>query len=59
MIVKYREHVFIDNYKCIDNTCTIRFIKCWKANNLLYGYIDRFNIKSIAIKDIISTEGSF
>lgn len=58
MKVVYRERVFIDNYKCIDYTRTIKFLKAWKNNNILYGYIDSFNIKAISIEDIISVEGS-
>lgn len=58
MKIVYRERVFIDNYKCIDHTRTIIFLKARKANNLIYGYIDRFNIKAISIEDIISVEGS-
>lgn len=58
MKVVYMERVFIDNYKCIDHTRTIKFLKAWKNNNILYGYIDRFNIKAISIENIISIEGS-
>lgn len=56
MKVTYRDRVFIDQYRCIDYERTINPIKSFRNGNILYCYIDRYNIKSISIEDIISIE---
>ena len=32
-------------------------LRWWRSGGLLYGYVDRFNVVSIAIDDIISVSG--
>lgn len=56
MKVIYRDRVYIGDYKAIDHTRKITFIKWWFVGDLLYGYINRFEVKSIAKSDIISME---
>ena len=56
MKVTFRDRVFIDQYRCIDHERTIKPIKSFRNGNILYCYIDRYNIKAISIEDIISIE---
>lgn len=56
MKVIYRDRVYIGDYKAIDHTRKITFIKWWFVGDLLYGYINRFEIRTIAKSDIISME---
>lgn len=56
MIVKYRERIFLDKYRCMDKVTTVELYKPWRAGSLLYGYIDRFNIVSIAVEDILEVK---
>jgi len=55
-LITYRERVYLDNYRCIDyeRKCIMR--RSWIVGGLLYGYINQFNVKSIALEDIISRE---
>lgn len=57
MKVKYLERGIESNFKRIgDHEVTVYFYKAWKSGGLLYGYVDRYNIKAISIEDIISIE---
>ena len=57
--VIYRERVFIDNYKCIDN---LKELHAWSyftggiSGNLYYFKLDRFNYKTLSGEDVISIE---
>ena len=57
--VIYRERVFIDKYKCIDN---LKEFRAWSyftsgiSGDLYYFKLDRFNYKTLAGEDIISIE---
>ena len=51
--VEYKEHYFIDKFRCIDKIKTIILFECWYHNNLLYGYRDRYNTIVIAKSNII------
>ena len=53
MLVKYRIRHFIDAFKCIETIKTCYLYKSWTNGGLLYGYVDRFQIKTFAIEDII------
>lgn len=56
MKVTYRVRTFIDRYRCIDKVSTIYLHKAWWYGNILYGYADRYNVKTISKDDIISIE---
>lgn len=56
MKITYRERNFIDTYKCIDIERTMYAYHHFWSGNLLYAYTDRYNVKAIAKKDIISME---
>lgn len=56
MKVTIRERVFIDAYRCIDHTRQIVLSRCWWSGNILYGYVDRYNVKAISKDDIINIE---
>lgn len=60
MLVKYREREFLGHYikpyKCIDHITTVELYKPWRSGSLLYGYVDRFNVKVIAFEDILEME---
>ena len=57
--VIYRDRVFIDTYKCIDN---LKEFRAWSyftsgiSGNLYYFKVDRFNYKTLGIEEIISIE---
>lgn len=45
------------NYIRIDHgTRTITLRRSWRSGGLLYGYVDRFNVVSIALEDIVNME---
>ena len=44
------------DFKRIDHERTVTIYKSYKSGNILYGYIDRFNIISISIEDILKIE---
>lgn len=58
MIVRYRERMYIDNYRCIDTEksfhTTSYFIPA--GCSLYYFRINQFEMKTVAIDDIISIE---
>ena len=57
--VIYRDRIFIDTYKCIDN---LKEFRAWSyftsgiSGNLYYFKLDRFNYKTLAKEEIISIE---
>lgn len=53
MIIKYRERIFIDRYKCIDVIKEINANRMFESGGLLYVYKDRYNIMTIAKEDVI------
>lgn len=56
MKITYRNRVFIDAYRCIDHESTLTPVKSFWNGNLLYCYVDRYNIKVISKDDIINIE---
>lgn len=54
--ITYRDRHFLDRFRCIDTERKTYLQKIWYVGDLLYGYIDRFNIKCIATEDIIAIE---
>lgn len=56
MLVKYKEHYFIDRFTYLDNTVTVRLFKTWTVGGLLYGYTDRFNVIAISKEDILEVQ---
>ena len=55
-VITYRERHMIDRFTCIDNERTVRIYRPWIVSGLLYGYLDRFNIRSIPLEDILQAE---
>ena len=57
--VIYRDRIFLDRFKCIDN---LKEFRAWSyftggiSGNLYYFKLDRFNYKTLAKEDIISIE---
>ena len=41
------------NFRRVDSIRTVTVYKTWKSGGLLYGYLDRFNVISISIEDIL------
>ena len=59
LMVIYRDRVFIDTYKCIDNLkelYTRIYFTSGISGNLYYFKLDRYNYKTLAKEDIISIE---
>lgn len=56
MKVTYRVRTFIDKYRCIDREATVYLYKAWWHGNILYGYVDRYNVKAISKDDVIKIE---
>ena len=56
MIIKYRERIFIDKYRCIDIVKEINANRMFESGGLLYIYKDRYNIMTIAKEDVIEKE---
>ena len=54
--ITYRIRTYLDKYRCIDTQAKIVLSRPWIVGGLLYGYIDRFNVKCISLDDIISRE---
>ena len=44
----------IDHRRIGDHLRTVNLYRCFESGGLLYGYLDRFNIISIAKEDIVS-----
>ena len=43
----------IDRFTCVDTQRTIKLRSVWSVGGLLYGYVDRFNVKAIDKDSII------
>ena len=56
MKVTYLEKGVPFDYKRIDHERTVYLYRSWRSGGLLYGYINQFNVISIAIEDIINIE---
>lgn len=56
MKVTYLEKGIPFDFKRIDREKTVFLHRSWRSGGLLYGYVDRFNVVSICIEDIISIE---
>ena len=57
--VIYRDRIFIDTYKCIDNLKELyarSYFAGGISGNLYYFKLDRYNYKTLAKEDIISIE---
>lgn len=54
--VSYRERHMITRFSCIDIPRNITLYRPWIISGLLYGYLDRFNTRVIAIEDILQVE---
>lgn len=54
--ITYRERRMIDRFTCIDTPRKTRLIRPWIVSGLLYGYLDRFNVKAVSIDDILQVE---
>lgn len=54
--ITYRERHMIDRFICIDIPRKISIIRPLVVSGLLYGYLDRFNVKTISIDDILQVE---
>ena len=57
--VIYRDRVFIDKYRCIDNLKELfahSYFTSGISGNLYYFKLDRLNYKTLAKEDIISIE---
>lgn len=55
--ITFLERGFISEYRRIgDHYKTVTLCKSWKSGNLLYGYVDRFNVITIPIDDIRKIE---
>lgn len=57
MFIVYIQRQQRDRYSCIDRVKTVNLKRTFESGNLLYGYIDRFNIVSIDKDMIISIDG--
>jgi hypothetical protein len=57
MFVVYIQRQQRDRYSCIDRVKTANLERTFESGDLLYGYIDRFNIVSIDKDMIISIDG--
>ena len=57
--VIYRDRIFLDKYKCIDNLKELHarsYFTSGLSGNLYYFKLDRFNYKTLSAEDIISIE---
>ena len=55
-LVTYRDRNFIDRFRCLDHPRRVRISRPWWSGSLLYGYVDRFNVVTIAKEDILQIE---
>lgn len=55
-VITYRERQMITRFTCIDREQKARLCRPWIVSGLLYGYLDRFNIVTISIDDILHVE---
>ena len=51
--ITYNERRMIDRFTCVDTQRTIKLRSIWSVGGLLYGYVDRFNVKAIDKDSII------
>ena len=58
MIIKYRERIYLDRYRCIDIVREVNATKMFQSGGLLYIYKDRFNIMTIEKENVIEIEGN-
>lgn len=56
MFIVYIQRQRLDSYRCIDRVKTVNLKRTFECGNLLYGYIDPFNIISIDKDMIISID---
>ena len=56
MYVTYLEKGQPFDFKRIDRVKTIYLSRTFESGGLLYGYVDRYNVKAIAKEDIISIQ---
>ena len=56
MKVTYIEKGEVFDFKRVDRVVTVNVFRCWRVGGLLYGYLDRFNITSIPIEDILNRD---
>lgn len=54
MKIVYYERTFIDRYTCIDEEKQINAIRVFRSGDLLYAYLDNFNIRVIELSRIVS-----
>ena len=51
--ITYNERRMIDRFTCVDTQRTIKLRSIWSVGGLLYGYVDRFNVKAIDKDSIV------
>ncbi len=56
MIIRYKERIYIDSYRCIDTIKEINAIRTFQSGGLLYIYRDRYNIMTIEKNNVIEIE---
>lgn len=54
--IKFKSYIQLDTYKRLETIETAIIYKYFESGNLLYCYLDRYNLKTIAKSDIISLE---
>lgn len=55
-VITYRDRRMITRFTCTDTQQKARLHRPWIVSGLLYGYLDRFNVKAISIDDILQVE---
>ena len=56
MKITYLEKGRPFDYKRVDRVCSVVLSRTWRSGGLLYGYVDRYNVRAISVEDIISIE---
>lgn len=54
--IGYREQFYIDRFRCIDTFKQITLNNIFVRGNLLYGYVDKFNVKTLAMNEICTID---
>ena len=54
--IKFKSYIQLDTYKRLETIETAIIYGYFESGNLLYCYLDRYNLKTIAKSDIISLE---
>lgn len=54
--VKFKSFIQLDTYKRLETIESAIIYRYFESGNLLYCYLDRYNLKAIAKSDIISLE---